>query len=335
MSWAFTPDVEQRLHAFLANRGLATGPIEISRIGEGHSNLTFRVRSGGRAVVLRRPPPPPLPPGSNDVLREAMFIGAVEGRGVPVPKLLATGQAGDVFDVPFFVMDMVDGVVITDVLPSALSAAGTPRLLAEAMVDAMAALHRVDWRAAGLADAGRPEGFNARHLHRIARIVTEADGEIAPEFVGLYRWLSAHVPPESGSAIVHNDFRLGNLMWDRAAPPRLAAALDWELATIGDPLLDLAYLVTAMPQQGVCRTPVQDLAAALVAPDLPDAATICGRYFAATGSAPQPLAWHAVMVNWKLAALYRYSRLRGEDAYFADRCHEARFLAEAERWCPK
>lgn len=332
MSWAFTPDVEARLQQFLAERGLAEGPLAISRIGEGHSNLTFRVVSGGRAMVLRRPPPPPFPPGSNDVLREAMFIGAVSGRGLPVPELLATGQEGEVFDVPFYVMGMVDGEVITETLPPALARPETPRLLAEAMVDAMAALHRIDWRAAGLAEAGRPEGFNARHLRRIAGIVTARDGQIVPDFADLHAWLVANVPEESGAAIVHNDFRLGNLMWARTAPPRLVATLDWELATIGDPLLDLAYLVTAMPQDGACRTPVQDLAAALVASDLPDADALCARYFAAAGSTPRPLAWYAVLVNWKLAALYYYSRLRGEDAYFADASHEARFLAEAERW---
>lgn len=328
----FTPEITARLSAFLAERGLGAGPLSVSPIGDGHSNLTYRIECEGRAMVLRRPPPPPLPAGSNDVLREAMFIGAVAGSGVEVPALLATGQTGDVFDVPFYLMSMVDGVVITDKMPAFLAGEGTAAVMAGAMVETMARLHRIDWRATPLAASGRPDGFNARHLRRMAGIVTRGDGTVEPGYAELHEALAANVPPESGSAIIHNDFRLGNVMWRPSAPPVLVAVLDWELATIGDPLMDLAYLVISMPRGGQCLNPIQDMAAALLGPDLPDADGLCSLYFERSTIAPRPIGWYAALVNWKLAILYRYSRLRGEDAYFADTSHETRFLEEAWRW---
>lgn len=332
MSEIFTPDIRARLSAFLAERGLGTGPISISPIGDGHSNLTYRIECEGRAMVLRRPPPPPLPAGSNDVLREAMFIGAVAASGVAVPELLATGQTGDVFDVPFYLMSLVDGVVITDTMPDFLSGAQTVPAMAEAMVETMARLHRIDWRATPLATSGRPDGFNARHLKRMAGIVTRGDGTLEPGYAELHEALAAEVPDEAGASVIHNDFRLGNVMWRPSAPPALVAVLDWELATIGDPLMDLAYLVISMPLGGECRNPIQDMAAALLGPGLPDADGLCRLYFSRSTIAPRPIGWYAALVNWKLAILYRYSRLRGEDAYFAEPSHEARFLAEAWRW---
>src|SRR6185503_11804329 len=114
----------------------------------------------------------------------------------------------------------------------------------------------VDWRGRGLEGFGRPEGFNGRHLKRMARLVENHFEPFAPCF----EWLSANVPEESGDAILHGDFRLGNLML--APPGRVAAVLDWELATIGDPLLDVGYFLASYPEPGEARTPTQDLGTA-------------------------------------------------------------------------
>lgn len=333
MSSSFDDASRERLGRFLDRHGLGGGEIEIAPIGDGHSNLTFRIETGGRRMVLRRPPPPPLPPGSNDVLREAGFLGVVGPAGVPVPAVLATGQGGEVFDVPFYLMDLVDGVVITETLPDVFEGSDASPRMAFALVEAMARLHAVDWRETPLAAKARPEAFNARHLRIFARMVDDGRGEVLPAFAPVKAWLEARVPEPSGAAIIHNDLRLGNVMWHPQAPPRLAAILDWELATVGDPLLDLAYLVCSMPRDGSTHTPVQDLAAALLSPQCPVPEAMVARYFALTGRPEAQIGWYQAMVNFKLAALYRYSRLAGHDPYFADEAHEARFLAEAARYC--
>jgi aminoglycoside phosphotransferase (APT) family kinase protein len=318
-AWDWTPDTLARLETFLSECGLTRGSLRTKAIGDGHSNLTYLVTDGNHNVVVRRPPPPPVPPGAHDVLREAKLIAAVQGTGVPVPEVLAVGQAGDVLDVPFYVMSFVDGIIATSEAPPALDG----REIAFAMVDALKALHAVDFRARGLEDFGRPEGFNARHLKRIARLVQDHFEPFAPCF----GWLSANVPPESGESILHGDFRLGNLMLSAKPPERILAVLDWELATLGDPLLDLGYFLACYPEPGEPRTPTQDLGAASTAPGWPTRAQLAERY----GVEPEQLQWYTVMAVWKLAALYEYSRRRGEDAYYADPSLVERFLASAHR----
>ena len=330
MSWEWTTETRAGLDAYLAAKGLFDGTPEIARIGDGHSNQTFLITSGAQRMILRRPPPPPLEKGSNDMLREARIIGALAGTGVPVPRVLAVAQEGELFDVPFYIMEYLPGVVITTDLPPAFSGADAARAMGFAMVDAMAALHGVDWAARGLEDFGRPEGFNARHLRRIAGVLTGPQGPIPPEFAAVHAWLAANVPPESGATIIHNDLRLGNLMWSSEAPVVLAA-LDWELATLGDPLMDLAYLVSSVPLAGLPQTPTQQLATAALTPGFPTSEALIARYVERTGTDPSHLAWHLAMVNWKLAVLYRFSRLRGVDAYFADPQQVPLFLGEAAR----
>lgn len=333
MSWSFDPESLRALSGFLQRHGLGGDELAIRPIGDGHSNLTFRIDVGGRSLVLRRPPPPPLPPGSNDVLREAGFLSAVGPAGVPVPRVLATGQTGDLFDVPFYLMDMIDGVVLTDTLSDALQAEDAAATMAFALVAAMARLHKVDWRETTLAAKARPEAFNARHLRIFARMVQDEQGETLPDYAALQAWLAERVPEPSAATIIHNDLRLGNVMWHPQAPPRIAAILDWELATVGDPLLDLAYLACSIPRDGACHTPVQDLAAALISPRCPAPEDLVARYFSLAGTAATDISWYQALVNFKLATLYRYSRLAGHDVYFADESHEARFLAEAARYC--
>lgn len=330
MIWQWTDELLEGLAAFLVGKGVAvTGPLRPVPIGDGHSNLTYRIDGAQRPLVLRRPPPPPLPPGSNDVLREARIMSALAGSGVPVPDIVATAEEGELLDVPFYVMGMIDGDVVTTRMPDRFASPAQARAMGFELIDVIARLNRVDWQAAGLETLGRPEGFNARHLSRISRIVRDKGGVLAPEFVPVHDWLEANCPPESGAALIHNDCRIGNVMWAPGDVPRIAAVLDWELATIGDPLFDLAYIVASLPRDGECRTPVQDLASACLTEGFPSAAELAGRYREDTGADLAALGWYLAMVNWKLAALYAYSRGKGEDPYFDDPAQVPRFLAEA------
>lgn len=330
MNWQWNDETLAGLSEFLGARGLAGAePLHPVPIGDGHSNLTYRVDGATRPLVLRRPPPPPFPPGSNDVQREARIMAALAGRGVAVPEVLAVADAGELLDVPFYVMSLVEGEVITQTMPARFADPRKVRAMGFEQVDVIARLHGVDWRGAGLETLGRPEGFNARHLARLSTLVRDADGGLSPEFRQIHMWLEANCPAESGAALIHNDCRIGNVIWAPGEVPRIAAVLDWELATIGDPLMDFAYVVASLPRDGHSRTPVQDLATACLAEGFPGTDELAGRYRQSTGADLAGLGWFLAMVNWKLAALYAYSRRKGDDPYFDDPGHVRRFLAEA------
>ncbi|MFD0306924.1 phosphotransferase family protein [Streptomyces sp. NPDC127119] len=353
MTDEWTPEGLEALTRFLRERGLCegTGELDVRRIGDGHSNLTFLVSgdtdtdavggSGGEVpggtgrVVVRRPPPPPTPPGAHDMLREARLVDALRDTAVPVAAVLATAQAGEVIDVPFYVMSFAEGPVVTTSTPSPLDTPATRRQIGEALVDVLADLHAIDWQAAGLGDLGRPEGFNARHLRRMGRLVADADGAPPPHFAVIERWLAAHVPPESGASIVHNDYRIGNVVLAPDAPGRIAAVLDWELATIGDPLFDVGYFLASVPEADSPRTPTEDLGTALLEEGYPTRKELADRYADRTGRDLSNLDWYTALAFWKLAALYEYSRrrtVRGVgDPYYADQKLVQAFLAAAHR----
>ncbi|GAB3369950.1 phosphotransferase family protein [Spongiibacter taiwanensis] len=331
MSWTWTDTTLGRLRDFLETRDVLHGPITTKPIGDGHSNLTYLVSDGKRQVVVRRPPPPPLPPGAHDVLREARLLQALAGSGVPVARVLAVDSALEVLDVPFYVMDFVPGEVITERTPPALSSPDIHQAMGETLIDTLAALHRVDWRACGLADFGKPEGFNARHYRRIRSLITDDQGKVPTAFAELDQWLAADIPGESGATIIHNDFRIGNVMWAAQGPATLLAVLDWELATLGDPLMDLAYFLNCYPEQGAPRTPTQDLATAVLEPGFASPSALAQRYAEQSGRDITGLRWYRVFINWKLAVLYEYSRQRGEDAYYAEPGLVQRFLDAADR----
>lgn len=335
MTWDWTPPTLDELARFLGERGITSGPLTAHRIGDGHSNLTYLVSDGSRRVVVRRPPPPPTPPGAHDMLREARLIDALHGTGVPVAELLATAEAGELIDVPCYVMSFADGPVITTATPPGLDTIETRRQIGEALVDTLVALHEVDCRSDQLAGLGRPAGFNGRHLERIARLVADPSGAPPAEFAAIHAWLSEHVPEESGAAVVHNDFRIGNMIVATDPPGRIRAVLDWELATIGDPLIDVAYLLVSAPDPDEPLTPTQEFATAMLEPGYPARKELADRYAERSGRDLTPLPWFSAMVQWKLAVLYEYGRRRAVagvgDRYYADPAKVQSFLHAAHR----
>ncbi|WP_433503059.1 phosphotransferase family protein [Pseudonocardia halophobica] len=320
------------LERFLA--GIVDGPLTVRPIGDGHSNLTYLV-SGSRSVVVRRPPPPPLPPGAHDVLREARLLRGLAGTGVPVPEVLATAEAGEVIDSPLYVMSHVEGSVVTTRTPDPLATPAQRRAIGESLVEALARVHAVDWRTAGLEDMGRPEGFNLRHLKRMRRLVAYADGALPEAFAEVDAWLERNAPPESGESLVHNDFRLGNVILGPDAPGRVVAVLDWELATLGDPLFDVGYFLASWPVPGERPTPTGAFATAVLEEGYPTREELAERYAAVTGRDLSQLRWYTTMALWKLAVLYEYSHCRalhsGGDPYYADPTLVTAFLDAAKK----
>ncbi|WP_037140446.1 phosphotransferase family protein [Rhodococcoides fascians] len=335
MAWEWTADTLSALETFLTDRGITTGPLTTKPIGDGHSNLTFLVSDGSRSVVVRRPPPPPIPPGAHDMLREAALLTALHGTAVPVPEVLAVGQADEVLDVPFYVMSFAEGHVVTDRTPPPLDTPESRRDIGHRLIDTLAELHSVDWDAAGLAKMGRPEGFNARHLSRMRRLIADENGVAPSDFVDIDEWLEANVPAESGATLIHCDFRIGNVMLAPDAPGRVAAVLDWELATLGDPLVDVGYFLATIPMPGQPSNPTAELSAAFLEDGYPTRDQLAARYGAATGRDVSNLAWYTAFALWKLAVLYEYSRRRVEagigDSYYANPKLVQKFLQDARR----
>jgi aminoglycoside phosphotransferase (APT) family kinase protein len=331
--WSWSEGELEQLGRFLADHELCGPSITATAIGDGHSNLTFLVSDGHSRVVVRRPPPPPLPPGAHDVLREARLLAALEHTDVLTPRALAIAAAGELLDVPVFVMEFVDGAVITESTPAPREDGQLRRRIGESLVDTLAALHKVAWRDVGLADFGKPDGFNARQLRRMRSLIA-ADGTVPSEFAMLDNWLNAHLPPESGITIVHNDFRIGNMIVDIEIGG-VAAVLDWELATIGDPLADLGYLLASYPAPGEPTVPTSAMGTAVLEAGYPDRTELLDRYAERTGADVSGVNWYATLAMYKLAALYEYSRRRFEsgvgDPYYADPAMVSSFLAAGER----
>jgi aminoglycoside phosphotransferase (APT) family kinase protein len=151
-------------------------------------------------------------------------------------------------------------------------------------------------------------------------------------FVDTLSWLESNIPAESGAAIVHNDFRIGNVMWAARAPPQLLAILDWELATIGDPLLDIGYMAVCYPERGEPLSPTQELSAALLEAGFPSRSEILDRYAARSGRDLSGLGWYAAMAAWKMAVLFDFSHRRGHDPFYADPAKSVRFIEAANRF---
>src|SRR5918992_780562 len=240
--------VREPLEAFLDEQGIGEGRVEAERIGEGHSNFTFLVRRGEARVVLRRPPRPPLPPSAHDVLREARLLRALEATPVRVPRVLAVGDDESVLGVPFYVMEEMQGSVVTTDVPPAIDTEEGRRRLSQELVDALVEVHAVDWRAYGLEGYGKPTGYLERQVRRFTGLWEYSRTRELPVVEEVRDWLGGNLPASPESTIVHGDYRLGNVMVANEPPARLVAIFDWELSTIGDPLADVGYLTVTWAQ---------------------------------------------------------------------------------------
>lgn len=262
------------------------GPFELLQFSGGQSNPTFLLRTPGRDYVLRKQPPGALLPSAHAIDREYRVMRALAASGVPVPKTLGFCADAAVIGTPFYLMDYLDGRIFSDPLLPELTPA--QRTLAyDAMNAVLARLHGIDWRAAGLADYGRPERFIERQLARWSRQYAATRTDDLPAMERLREWLEAHLPQDEQTTIVHGDYRIGNLMFE-AAEPKVLAVLDWELSTIGHPFSDLAF--NCMTYHLPAGHPVSAglLGADLAAMGIPDEATYLERYAQRSGLDPRP-----------------------------------------------
>jgi len=306
--------VLDRVEAFLDTHGLGSGPVRTRRIGvPGGSNFSFLLERDSVRYVLRRPPRPPLPPSAHDMVREARLQLALAKQGIRVPPIVAVCDDEDVLGVPFYVMEFVDGDVVGETLPVHLASdAAARRRLGLDLVDTLAEIHGADVSEPDLAPFVRPGSYAERQVRRFMQLwPLNATRELPVPEVG--ERLGATLPEALPLAVVHGDYRLGNMM---VAPDGsgIAAVLDWEMGAIGDPRADLGYLVATYTEPGGEPNPL-GTSPATGTPGFPSRAELVARYEERTGRPVERLGWFEALALWKAAvfceAIYgRY--LRGE-----------------------
>lgn len=275
-------------------------------IGHGRSNLTYRLESeSGDAWVLRRPPLSHVLPTAHDMKREYRVISALEPTDVPVPHAIALCEDIGVNDAPFYIMSFVEGMVPVE--PVAVAAAydeATRRRMGEELIDTLVAFHAVDPASAGLGDFGKPDGFIARQVKRFHEQLARSKVRDLPELEELGRRLQGAIPKESAHTLVHGDYRLDNCVYD--ARGHIAAVLDWEMATLGDPLADLGLQVMYWPERGGAAAPAGSAAAGgavLTLPGFPTREEAMQRYAQASGRDITNLDFYAALAYFKLAVI--------------------------------
>jgi aminoglycoside phosphotransferase (APT) family kinase protein len=289
--------VLEPLARFLQERGLGDGDIEAVPVGDGRSNVTYVLRTVAGEMVLRRPPRPPLPPSAHDVLREARVMAALEGRA-PVPRVLATCDDETVIGAPFYLMEKVEGVVLHDSVPQALDTPEFCQSVGTELIDALVDLHAVDWRACGLEDLGRPNGYLERQVRRFSGLWEHNKTRELPDVDRVTLWLGDNLPVSGPATIVHGDFRPGNMIYADETPTRLRAILDWEMATIGDPLADLGYLAICWVDRDDSPGAVEHFAFTR-SPGFARRSELIDRYAQRSGRSVGDLRWYRVLAAWK------------------------------------
>ena len=279
--------------------GTRTGELSGEVIAGGKSNLTYRITDGTTAWALRRPPLAHVLPTAHDMVREYRVINALDGTDVPVPHAVALCQDVDVLGAPFYLMGFVDGLVLDRPDDLARLDAAAATAACEQLMDTLVALHTVDPAAVGLADFGRPEGFLARQVRRWHQQWQASETRPLAELAQVVDALTAKLPEQSPAAIVHGDYRLTNVMY---APDlsRIAAVVDWEMATLGDPLTDVGLLVVyqTLAARGDFVMPRMDPAEGFLTP-----AQMVQRYADGSGRDLGNLAWYVGFGYFKLAVV--------------------------------
>jgi aminoglycoside phosphotransferase (APT) family kinase protein len=293
----------ERLRAYLGSEKELTGRM----FAGGRSNLTYAITDGEQRWVLRRPPLGHVLPTAHDMVREHRVLEALSRAGFPAPRPILLCTDPDVIGAPFYLMEQVDGTIYRD--EGDLEALGGPAMnaLVLSLVDTLAQLHGLDPEAIGLADFGRPEGFNARQVHRWKKQLDASRSREVPGIDELHARLAVDIPAGGAGTVVHGDYRLDNVLI--GPDMRINAVLDWEMSTLGDPLSDLALMLVyagrpMMVRDGRPYAPID-------VPGHPGLDEIAEHYAKRSGRDVSDLHWYVGFATFKLAVImegvhYRY-----------------------------
>jgi aminoglycoside phosphotransferase (APT) family kinase protein len=298
--------LEAHLRATLPD--LVEGPLSAQLVAGGRSNLTYLLSDGRNRWVLRRPPLGHVLETAHDMGREHRLLAALSPTDVPVPRPLLLADP-DVIGAPFYLMTFADGEVLRDrpQLERLDDAAATA--LATELVDVLARLHRLDPEQVGLGDLGRPAGYLERQLRRWGRQLESSHSRDLPELTRLAERLAARIPDSQSAAIVHGDYRLDNVVVD---PVRghIVAVLDWEMATLGDPLTDLASTLVWWDGMAGLDSPVAAVPADV--PGYPAGDHLLAAYGRQSDLDLEPLPWYLGFAFFKIAAIFEGIHFRSQ-----------------------
>ncbi len=296
-----------------AERGVA-----VEQFPGGHSNLTYLLKIGGEEYVLRRGPLGPVAPKAHDMAREFRVLQAVHPHFPEAPQVYHLCEDPAVLGAVFFIMERRRGVILRDALPPAFAA--DPRRISEAIADCMVRLHAIDIVATGLNALGKTEGFLERQVHGWADRWNRAKTEDVPKIEAVIQWLVARLPPSPPATLVHNDYKLDNLML-RDGSGKIEAVLDWEMATVGDPLADLGLTLCYWSWVEAPGLRAGGQAPITVQPGWYTRDEFVTRYAERTGRDLSGIGYYEVLGIFKLAVIlqqiyFRFVRGQTQDARF-------------------
>lgn len=237
-----------RLAEWLRTQSLPSERLSLQQFPRGHSNLTYLLEAGDRQYVLRRPPAGGRMRTAHDMIREARILLKLHPVFPLAPRVAALCDDESVIGAPFYLMDPVRGAILRRREPQVELAPDQVKALCRAFVRTLVSLHAVDFRAAGL--EGKPEGYVRRQIQGWTRRWHEAANTPVPDVDEIARWLAERIPPERGAAFIHNDFKYDNMVLDPEDPARVVGVLDWEMSTVGDPLMDLGTALGYWVEEG-------------------------------------------------------------------------------------
>jgi aminoglycoside phosphotransferase (APT) family kinase protein len=307
-----------RLAAWLDAVGLPGGgePIECRFVSGGSQNAIYEIRRGDLHAALRIPPPAAPPSRDQGILREWRIIEALTGSDVPHTPAVAVCDDSSVLGRAFYLMGFVDGWSPMNLPDSRWPApfdadVAARRGLAFQLAEGIALLSRVDWQTAGLADLGRPDGFHDRQVERWTGFLDRIKGRQIPGLDVASDWLRAHRPLDYVPGLMHGDYQFANVMYAHGAPARLAAIVDWEMGTVGDPKLDLAWMVQGWPEDTSAPGP-----ASLSYVDMsgmPNRSEVAAHYADVSGRQVDDLDYYVILAKWKLAIVLEQGFQRAGD----------------------
>jgi aminoglycoside phosphotransferase (APT) family kinase protein len=301
----------------------ATGPLRVEQFPGGMSNLTYLLRLGDRQLVLRRPPFGVAIKSAHDMGREYKILNQLAPVYSKAPKPLLYCQETDIIGAPFYLMERVQGRILrSSTAPQDVPASATMAKVADALVDALVELHALDYEAAGLGDLGRPEGYVDRQVSGWAKRYRAARTDDLPDLEKVAGWLQDSLPAEGDSTLIHNDFKYDNAVLDPQDASRILALLDWEMATLGDPMMDLGTTLAYWTDPG----DPPELAALSLSPTLlpgnPTRRQVADRYSRQSGRELGDIVFYYAYGLFKIAVIiqqiyFRYQQGHTQDPRFA------------------
>jgi aminoglycoside phosphotransferase (APT) family kinase protein len=312
-----------RLQPFLRDHFGQDGPASVEQFPSGHSNLTYLVRLGSRAMVLRRPPFGSKVRSAHDMSREFRVLSKLHQPYPMAPKALLYCDDQAILGVPFYLMEPIRGVILRrDPPPDVSLPPNTARRLSEAFLENLARLHSLDYAAIGLSDLGRPQGYLERQVKGWIERYHNSKTDDRPEVELISDWLTQRMPPNHATTLIHNDYKYDNVVLDPDDLTRIVGVLDWEMCTLGDPLTDLGTALAYWTNPNDPEDFREIRSAPTILPGTLTRAQLVERYAATTGRHTGDMVFYLAFARFKVAVIiqqiyYRYAQGLTCDERFA------------------